>query len=318
MVDLSIIIVSWNTRELLRECLLSLYRHTTDIAFEVFVVDNNSSDGSAEMVRNNFPKVILIENAENAGFSKANNQAIKLSKGRYIALLNPDTVLIEDVFSPLIKYADLNEKIGAIGPKILSRDGETIQYACARRLPNLYFDFCRLSGLNWRFPQSRLLGREVISYWDHYSSRYVEALSGACMVVRRPAIENVGLMDESQFMYGDEIDWCRRLLDNGWGVYYYSGASIIHYGGESSKQVSKFSSIEAEKAMRNYYKKHNGRIYAYLFSLQVFFFSLGKYVWSKLSREKDCRIEELMTIYKAMFIWSFKALLGRGEGRLSR
>jgi len=124
MPDLSIIIVSWNTKQLLQECLESLYCHTKGITFEVFVVDNNSSDGSPEMVRTLFPQVGVIANDHNAGFSKANNQAIRISKGRYIALLNPDTLLIEDVFTPLIRYADQHEKIGAIGPKIFCRDGK--------------------------------------------------------------------------------------------------------------------------------------------------------------------------------------------------
>jgi len=139
-IDLSIIIVSWNTRDLLKECLKSLYKYTANITFEVIVVDNNSSDGSAHMVREIFPSVNLIENNFNAGFSKANNQAIRISRGRYIALLNPDTLLVEDVFSPLIKYADQHEELGAIGPKILDRDGKSVQYVCARRLPNLYYD----------------------------------------------------------------------------------------------------------------------------------------------------------------------------------
>jgi hypothetical protein len=265
------------------------------------------------MVQEVFPKVKLVANKENAGFSKANNQAIKISDARYVGLLNPDTVLIEDVFSPLVTYADQHEKTGAIGPKVLCRDGKTIQNVCARKLPNLYFDFCRLSGLSRKFSGTRLFGSEYLSYWDHQTSRYVEGLVGACMLVRKAAIDAVGLMDEHQFMYGDEIDWCRRLLDAGWDIYYDADASIIHYGGESSKQVKEFVGVEAEKALKYYYRKHNGQWYALLFSLEVGILTFGKYIWSILFKSKTPRVKELMNIYKSIFIWSFKVLIDREE-----
>jgi len=306
MIDLSIVIVSWNTRELLRECLESLYRYTSDVTFEVFVVDNASSDGSADMVRELFPQVNLIRNEQNLGFSKANNQAIKVSKGKYIALLNPDTLLIEDVFSPLIKYADQHEKIGAIGPKILNRDGKTIQYVCARRLPNLYLEFFELSGLTRKFPKNRIFGSEYMTYWDHDSSRYVEGLSGACMVVNKKAIDDVGMMDENQFMYGDEIDWCKRILDAGWKIYYYSGISIIHYGEESSKQIKHDLINIAKNSRWYYYKKHYGKIYAFTYCVLISLFSMSKYLWSFLFRKKDNAVKEMMEIYKSNLKWSIQ------------
>ncbi|NJD55285.1 MAG: glycosyltransferase family 2 protein [Nitrospirae bacterium] len=309
MTDISIIIVSWNTRELLKECIESVYRCTAGVSFDLFVVDNASTDGSAAMVRETFPQVKLIENAENAGFSKANNQAIRRSHARYIGLLNSDTVLITDVFAPLVAYADLHEETGAVGPKVLCRDGRTVQNVCARNLPNLYYDFCRLSGLSRKFSGTRLFGGEYLSYWDHQTSRHVEGLVGACMVVRKRAIDDIGLMDENQFMYGDEIDWCRRLLDGGWNIYYEADAAIIHYGGESSKQVKAFAGVEAEKALKYYYRKHNGHWYAVLFSLEVGVVTLGKYVWSILFKSKSPRVRELRDIYKRIFTWSFSELL---------
>lgn len=311
MVDLSIVIVSWNTKELLRECLKSVYQYTSGITFEVFVVDNASSDGSADMVQELFPQVHVIPNDYNAGFSKANNQAIRVSKGRYIALLNPDTLLIEDVFSPLIKYSDQHEKIGAIGPKILCKDGKTIQYACARKLPNLYFSFCSQSGLKNKFPRSRMFCGTDMSYWDHESSRSVECLSGACMVVRENAIDNVGLMDENQFMYADEIDWCKRFIDAGWQVYYYAGVRIIHYGGESSKQMKGFGTIETSKATWYYYRKHKGRAYAFAYSLLVCFFSAAKYIRTIFLRRGKTGIKDLNKIYRAKLDWSMRKILGR-------
>lgn len=315
MIDLSIVIVSWNTSALLRECLETVYKYTSGIAYEIFVVDNNSSDDSAEMVRHYFPEVHFIGNRENTGFSRANNQAIRMSSGRYIALLNPDTVLIEDVFTPLINYADQFEKIGAIGPKILRRDGRTIQYSCARKLPTLYFDFCRLAGISKKFSKTRLFGGEYLSHWDHNSSRNVEGLVGACMVVRKKTIDQVGLMDENQFMYGDEIDWCKRMLDDGWIIRYFAGASIIHYGGESSRQVKVTTSIEAEKAKMYFYSKHYGRLYAGAFCLQVCMFNFSKYMWSVLANRKNSRWKELQTIYKSTFAWSLREIINREAGR---
>lgn len=309
MVDLSIVIVSWNTRELLRECLQSLYRHTTGITFEVFVVDNASSDESVATVREQFPDVNVIANDYNAGFSKANNQAIRVSKGRYVALLNPDTLLIEDVFSPLIRYADKHEKIGAIGPKLLNRDGITIQNICARRLPNLYFEFCRVSGLSAKYP--KMFGWEYMSYWDHNSSRYVEGLSGSCMVVKRKVIDSVGLMDESQFMYGDEIDWCKRFIDGRWDIYYYADVSVIHYGGESSNQVLQRVNIELSNAVWYYYRKHKGKIHAFIYCAMIFFLSMSKYIWILLFGNKNSNVEELKAIDKNNFRWSLQKIFGK-------
>jgi len=303
MPDLSIIIVSWNTKQLLQECLESLYCHTKGITFEVFVVDNNSSDGSPEMVRTLFPQVGVIANDHNAGFSKANNQAIRISQGRYIALLNPDTLLTEDVFSPLIAYADQHEKIGAIGPKIFCRDGKTIQYACAKKLPNLYFAFCNSAGLSYRF---KMFDRANMSYWDHEDSRDIEALCGACMVVRKSAIDAVGLMDENQFMYGDEIDWCKRIADAGWRIYYYADASIIHYGGESSKQIMQRVNYQMLKATRYYYRKHYGEAYALAYSAQIGLLSILKYIWMLAFRSKNESTRELMDDHLSLFKWAMK------------
>jgi GT2 family glycosyltransferase len=317
MTELSIIIVSWNTRELLRECLESLFEFAPEAVFETFVVDNASSDQSVAMVQETFPNVKVIANGSNVGFSRANNQAIQKSKGRYIALLNPDTVLIEDVFTPLLRYADANNEMGAIGPKILCRDGKTIQNVCARRLPNLYFDFCRLSGLSRMYSGTRIFGGEYLSHWDHNSHRNVESLAGACMVVRRKTIDQVGMMDEKQFMYGDEIDWCKRILDSGWIIRYYPDAKIIHYGGESAKQAKLTASIESEKAQMYFYRKHKGRFYAFLFSVQVLVFNLGKYVWSMCFRKKDERGKELMDIYKGLYSWSLKQMVSRDGRALS-
>lgn len=309
--DVSIIIVSWNTKELLRECLESVYMQTRDAAFELFVVDNNSSDGSTEMVRNEFPRVILIENKVNAGFSKANNQAIRASSGRFVALLNPDTLLTEDVFSPLVKWADLNEKTGAIGPKIVCRDEVTIQYSCARRLPTLYYSFCYQSGLAKMFPGSRFFSGTAMSYWDHEDQRLVECLSGACMLIRKTAIDEIGLMDENQFMYADEVDWCKRLLAAGWEIEYYPQTKLIHYGGESSKKLNGFAVFESTKATWYYYRKHKGKIYASAYSVLICLASAAKYLRSVLLRSVKSQSIDLREVYKARMEWAIRKIFSR-------
>ena len=311
MVDLSIIIISWNTRELLRECLESINLHTKGIIFEVFVVDNASADQSAAMVKESFPSVTLIENKDNVGFSKANNQAIRASKGRYVALLNPDTLLIEDVFTRLIQYADLHEETGAVGPKILCGDGQTIQYTCARKLPSLYFDFCKFSGLIRLFPKLKLFSGSNLRHWDHNTSRHVELLSGACMVVSRKTIEDVGLMDENQFLYVDEVDWCKRIIDKRWKIFYCSDSSIIHYGGESSKQAQVAANKEYLKAKWYYYVKHHGATYARVFCAQLGFLSLCKYIGRIVVSGKNPGRRKIMEINRAEIIWALQKIIGK-------
>jgi GT2 family glycosyltransferase len=279
-----------------------------ELTFEVFVVDNASADGSAALVRETFPAVRLIANATNVGFSRANNQAIRQATGEFILLLNPDTLLVEDAFSPLVRLARERGEIGAIGPKIVSRDGVTVQYVCARRLPRLFFSFCQTLGLAARFPRSRLLAGEMMSFWDHQTSRYVDALVGACMMVRRITIEQIGLMDENQFMFGDDVDWCKSILDGNWRIYYDADVRIIHYGGESTAQVPLEMNLEGVKAMRYYFRKHHGRWHAFLFCVMTFVICCLKYAWRQLqSRTAERRL--LAQKDRLLAGWCLRAML---------
>lgn len=305
--DLSIIIVSWNVREFLKACLKSIYEYTTGISFEVIVVDNASSDGSVEMIKDFFSDVIIITNRYNAGFSKANNQAINISSGKYVALINPDTLLIEDIFNPLIAYLEVHNNIGAIGPKILSSDRESIQYVCARRLPTLYLDLLNNLRLDRKFP--KFFKGIYMFDWDHKTSKYVELLSGACMVIRRKAIDDIGLLDENQFMYADDVDFCKRLINSGWKIYYYADSSLIHYGGESSKKNKVFSNIKMLESKHYYYLKHHGKLHATLFCIQILILNLGKYLWRIASKKRVKEIIELLEIYKKSIRWSFREIL---------
>jgi len=275
--DLSIIIVSWNVRDLLLDCLNSVYAETKGVSFEVFVVDNASSDGSAEMVEQEFPQVKLIRNQENLGFAKANNQAIRQSKGRYVLLLNPDTVVVNDALANMIPFMEAHQDVGAVGPRLLNPDG-TVQLWCGGSFPTPLTEFFRLAKLSYLFPKSRIFGRRLMSFWDRNDTREVDLLSGACMMVRREAINQVGLMDEDFFMYADDVEWCYRIKKAGWKIYLYSDAEIIHLVGQSMLQSADKMAVEAYKSMYLFFKKHYALVSALFFRGMVFFFMLLWYL----------------------------------------
>ena len=259
--DLSIIIVNWNTRDLLKACLRSVYAETRGLTFEVFVVDNASTDGSPEMVRTEFPQVRLIQNNVNVGFAKANNQAIALSKGRYILLLNPDTLLRDNAFSRMVHFLRSHPDIGALGCKILTSEGK-IDLRGAKGFPSLLGEFFELTRLSYRFPRSKFFGNYLMTYWDHEDSREVDVLSGACLMIRREALEQVGLFDERFFLYGAEVDWYYRLKRMGWKVFYYSEAEIIHIGSQSTRQLGEKMGLERFRSRYRLFCKHKGKGYA--------------------------------------------------------
>lgn len=208
--DLTVIIVNWNVGHLVKACLSSLHELTKRAAFEVYVVDNGSRQGDLDDAILAFPEVNYIFLQENLGFSKANNVAIKLARGRYIGLLNPDTFLVNNAFDRLVDYLDRHPEAGAAGPKLLTPDGG-IQFDAARNLPTLATEFAHNCFVQSLFPQSRLGGSDYIRWWDHQDGRNVGALCGACMVVRSAAIEEVGLLDENFFLYWEDVEWCYRI-----------------------------------------------------------------------------------------------------------
>jgi len=275
MADLSIVIVNWNTRKLLRACLTSVYTQRCRFGFEVFVIDNASRDGSSQMVRRSFPQVQLIENVENLGFARACNQGLHCAQGRYVMLLNPDTCLLDDTFGVMVAFLDKHPDIGVLGPRIVNADG-TVDARCARRLPTLSSELFEKTRLDRRYSRSRLFGTYLMTYWDHNDSRDVEALSGACLMVRREAVEQVGLLDESFFMYGEDIDWCYRNRQAGWRVFYYSNAKILHLGGQSTNLVSEDMGIEALWSLNHFFQKHRGFTYAVAHRLLIAGISLAK------------------------------------------
>jgi O-antigen biosynthesis protein len=253
--QVSVIIVNYNVRAFLENCLHSVKKAMSGINAEIFVVDNASDDGSVEMVKENFPDVNLITNDKNLGFAAANNIALQESSGEYLLLLNPDTILQEDTLSVMIEFLDKNDSVGLAGCKILNPDG-TLQLACRRSFPTPWVAFTKIIGLSALFPRTRLFGKYNLEYFDPDRSYEVDAVSGSFMFVRRKAYEQAGKLDEQYFMYGEDLDWCYRIKKSGWKIYYISETKVIHYKGESVRR----SDIDEVKlfyeAMRLFVGKH--------------------------------------------------------------
>lgn len=260
---LSIIIVSYNVREFLEQALLSIDRAVGLLDHEIFVVDNNSMDGSAEFVRQRFPAVRLIALNENLGFARANNLAMALASGRFLCLINPDTIVQEDTFTTLLAFFDKHPEAGLLGCKILNPDG-TLQLACRRSFPTPWVAFSKIIGLAALFPRSRLFGRYNLTFLDENEVSEVEAISGSFMLVRRDAVEQVGMLDESFFMYGEDLDWCFRIRSAGWKVCYVPTTQIIHFKGESSKRSPFEQRRLFYEAMRLFVRKHFQRKRAWI------------------------------------------------------
>lgn len=256
--DVSVVIVNWNTRDLLRGCLRSIEAETRDLAYEVFVVDNASSDGSAAMVRDEFPQVKLIENARNRGFAAANNQGIRLATGRYVLLLNPDTVVLDAAISRTVRYADQHPNVGVVGCQVLEQ--ENLIQRTGFSFPTPWMLLLTEFGLSRAFPRSRLFGTPQLGWWERDSERDLDVVSGMYMLVRSEAIRKVGLMDEDYFIYAEEADWCYRLAKAGWRRVFTPCARIIHLdgGGKSTSQVNVRMFVQLQKSTMVYQRKNLG------------------------------------------------------------
>ncbi len=264
--DLSICIVSRESRDYLRNCLCSIRDHTRRASHEIIVVDNNSQDGTVEMLRRDFPDVHLIVNNSNAGFAKPNNQALAISRGRYALLLNPDTVIQPGALDSLTEFADANPQVGICSPKILNRDG-TIQLQCRRSFATPWDLICYFTGLARLFPKSRLFARYLVTYEDEDKIHSVDAVSGACMLIRRTMMEQIGMLDEQFFAYQEDTDYCFRAHQAGWDVYFYPPARITHYAGQGGSRVDPYRSIiEWHQSYWKYYRKNLASRYFFLFN----------------------------------------------------
>lgn len=256
--DVCVVVVSWNTRDILRGCLRSVFEQTRKVSFKVIVIDNNSHDGSAEMVRAEFPEVTLIANAENRGFAAACNQGMRLASTRYTLLLNPDTVVLDDAISRCVGYADVRPDVGVVGCQVLEDENRITPTGFS--FPSPLNVFLALSGLSRVFPRSRLFGQPEFSWWDRKSERDVDVVTGMFMLVRREAIAQVGLMDEAYFVYSEEADWCYRFAQAGWRRVFTPCARIVHLdgGAKSTKQASKKMFVQLQKSTMIYHRKNLG------------------------------------------------------------
>ncbi|MFT5167108.1 MAG: GT2 family glycosyltransferase [Saprospiraceae bacterium] len=265
---LSVIIVNYNVKYFLEQALLSVRQACTNIDAEVFVVDNNSVDDSVEMVREKFQEVILIANKDNPGFSIANNQAIKLSKGEYVLLLNPDTVVEEDTFEKCIRFMDAHPQAGGLGVKMIDGSGRFLPES-KRGFPAPKVAFYKTFGLSKLFPKSKTFNHYHLGYLDKDENHEVEVLAGAFMWLRKSVLDEVGLLDEAFFMYGEDIDLSYRIVKAGYKNYYFSDTTIIHYKGESTKKGSLNYVKTFYKAMIIFARKHFQGEQAWLFILML-------------------------------------------------
>ena len=293
--DLSIIIVSWNVRDLLRACLRSVVSDPESgarsqgpeclmpvpcpLSLEIIVVDNASSDGSAAMVADEFSDVKLIANSENRGFTRGNNQGLALAQGRYVLFLNPDTVVLGEALATMVAYLDTHPQVGALGPRLFYADGSP--QSSRRRFPTLAMALFESTPLAWHWPAS--LNRWARRYRMEDEQTFgaseppktldeaeeVDWLVGAALLVRREALQQIGGFDEGYFMYSEELDWCRRAKDAGWRIIYLPAAEIMHYEGKSSEQVATARHIRFQTSKIRYFRKFQGPLTAEFLRLAI-------------------------------------------------
>jgi GT2 family glycosyltransferase len=254
--DISVVIVGWNAKHCLELCLDSLAKTPPRRSMEVFVVDNASTDGSVEMIEAKFPRVKLIKSGENLGFSKGNNVAIRQCQGRCIALVNPDVIVFPGCLDALADFLDQNPKVGNVGPRVLNPD-MTQQCTC-RRFPTLWNNFCSAIGLATAFKNSQFFAGEQMFYFPHDRTLPVDVLKGCFSMIRRETFNEVGLLDENLFVYGDDLDWCRRCWKTGWQVVFFPGAKAIHDQCKTTAPYPVRFAVALQRSVLYYWRKHHG------------------------------------------------------------
>lgn len=276
--DLSIVIVNWNTRDLLARCLESVAGAAPALTREVLVVDNASTDGSAALVRERFPWVRLFENPENVGFARANNQGIRESSGRYILLLNPDTELRPGALETLVQFMDQHPRVGAAGPRLLNADG-SLQLSCQPK-PTLFRETWMLFRLERRWP----VGYYVMEKWDSAVPRPVDVVKGACLIMPRDIILQVGLLDEDYFLYAEELDLCERVRRAGYEIYWVPTAVVSHLGEQSTQQMPESSFLFLYASKHLFFRKHYGTAAGAIFRLILLLSTLPRILLGRFAR----------------------------------
>lgn len=310
--DVSVIIVSWNTQNILQNCLRSIYEQSGDISLEVIVIDNASIDGSVEMVKKDFLQVILIENSENRGFAAANNQGIAITKGRYVLLLNSDTIVLDNAIDKTLDFADAHPESAVVGCRTLNPDG-TLQPTCFM-FPSVLNMLLSTTYLYKIFSKSKFFGRERMTWWNRNDIREVDVVTGCFMLVRREAIEQVGLLDERFFVYGEETDWCCRFKQADWKVMFTPCANIIHLGGQSTQKKAIAMVVQLRKSILQFMKKHHGPfIYRIACLLTVIFLAVRLPIWSVIAFFQGSKTSEAAIKKRAYYAGIVTIIFGRTD-----
>jgi len=280
--DLSICIVSFNTRDLLRDCLNSIFSSLTQYSYEVIVADNGSADGSSEMLAAEFPQVQVIQNTSNLGYTVPMNQALRAAAGRYLMQLNPDTVLTPGLLDSLLGFMESQPRVGICTPKVLNSDG-TLQMQCRRSAARPWDAITYILGFSKLFPNSRLFGRYLMEYLPEDQINEVEAVSGSCMLIRRGVVDQIGYLDEQFFAYQEDAEFCFRARKAGWQIYYVPTAQLTHFGGLGGSRFVPYRGIYAwHRSYYLYYRKHLAREYFFMVNWLVYLGIGLKYLFAML------------------------------------
>src|SRR5215469_12267079 len=256
MMDISVVIVGWNAKHYLELCLQSLADAPPRRNTEIIVLDNASSDGSAEMIKSRFPQVRLIRSEENLGYPRGSNVAIRQCRGRYIALVNPDVIVFPNCLDNLAEFLDQHPKAGLIGPRVFNPD--MTQQSTCRRFPTLWNNICSATALATAFKNSRVFAGEHMWFFSHDEIRPVDVLVGCFWMVRKETFDTVGLFDDNLFMYGDDVDWCRRAWKVGWEVVFFPGARAIHDRGKITAPYPVRFAVAQQRSVLYYWHRHHG------------------------------------------------------------
>ncbi|MDL2308822.1 glycosyltransferase family 2 protein [Bacteroidales bacterium OttesenSCG-928-B11] len=317
---LSVIIVNYNVKYFIEQCLISVYQALQNIESEVFVVDNNSTDGSLELLKTRFPQINLIENKENVGFSKANNQALAVAQGEYALLLNPDTLVEEDTFVKCLDFMDKTADAGALGVKMVNGKGEFLPES-KRGLPLPNVAFYKIFGFSKLFPKSKKFSSYHLTHLSPDETNAVDVLSGAFMLMRKSLLDQIGYLDEDYFMYGEDIDLSYRITKAGYKNYYFPETEIIHYKGESTKKGSINYVFVFYRAMQIFAKKHfsvkNAKLFNWLIDFAIWFragLAILKRVAVKLFIPAIDFIIVLVGLLAIAFYWDYAILSSKSSG----
>lgn len=301
--DLTIVIVSWNTCDILRDCLCSAYGQMADLECEVIVVDNASADDSVQMVKREFPDVCVIANTENRGFAGANNQGMAIAQGRYVLLLNSDTIVQEGALAQTVIFADAHPEAAVVGCRVLNAD-RTLQASCFM-FPSVLNMVLSTTYLYKIFAKNRFFGRERMTWWDKNDARAVDVISGCFMLVRQEAMKQVGLMDDSFFMYAEETDWCYRFKKAGWKNLYTPEGRIIHLGGQSTALVSAPMTAQLRLSILKFVRKHRSLPVYWMSCMVIALFFLVRIpvwlmIWVLLPKKRDASRAKLCAYTAAL------------------